>query len=113
MDDSDARVARNQTVFRAGNEAIRSNAGEPDALLLLCECGDSECFERIAVKPDEYGTVRASPRLFVLAVGHETRSTSESVVVDETERFVIAEKLGVSGQIAEELPPGSTGRGPA
>jgi hypothetical protein len=109
VDEAENRIVRTQTVFRAGNEAIRANVGAADAMVIVCECGDADCFERIGVKSDEYEEIRSSARRFVVAPGHETDSTEEAVVVDATERFVVIEALGESGRVAEKLRPGSNG----
>jgi hypothetical protein len=106
VDANDARQAHNQNIFRAGNEAVRANAGtDVDGIVLICECGDEECLERIGVRRDEYEAVRANPRAFVLARGHEERGDDAAVVIDETERFVVIEKLDEAGMIAERLDP--------
>ena len=104
-DSDEGRSARNQAVFRAGNEAIKANVGDADALLLVCECGEPSCFERVALKPVEYERIRSSPRRFVVAPGHEMQGADEALVIEESERFVVLEKLGASGAIAEELQP--------
>jgi len=100
------RSARTQVVFRAGNEAIRANAPGADALLIICECGDDECFERIAVTQVEYEGARTSPRSFILAPGHEHAGDDDAVVTDETERFVLVEKVGSSAGVIEGLSSG-------
>jgi hypothetical protein len=106
VDRQDERTARNQTIFRAGNEAIRANAGpNVDGIVLICECGNPDCLERIGVRREEYEAVRRNPRAFLLAVGHEEDSQDAAIVVDENERFVVVEKLDEAGRIAEELDP--------
>ena len=113
MDSSEARQAHNENIFRAGNEAIRANAGpDVDGIVLICECGDPECLERIGVRRDEYEGVRANPRAFVLARGHEERSGDEAVVVDETDRFVVVEKLDDGTMVGRPHPGGPERRGP-
>jgi hypothetical protein len=87
------RSARNQAVFRAGNEAIRANARGADALLLLCECPDEACLDRIVVKAAEYEEVRTAPHRFIVAVGHDVNVPEDAVVIDETERFLVFERL--------------------
>jgi hypothetical protein len=106
VDRDDERKARNQNIFRAGNEAIRANVGpDVDGIVLICECGDADCLERIGVRREEYESVRENPRAFILAVGHEEWSEESAIVVDENERFVVVEKLEAAGRIAEELYP--------
>ena len=107
MDPDNERIARNQNIFRAGNEAIRANVGpDVDGIVLICECGDADCLERIGVRRAEYEEVRRNPRAFLLALGHEERADEDAIVVSENERFVVIEKLDEAGESAEELSPG-------
>ena len=106
VDPKDALLAHNQNIFRAGNEAIRANVGSTvDGIVLICECGDEECLERIGVRSEEYESVRENPRTFLLARGHEERSGDDAVVVEENDRFVVIEKIDEAGRIAEGLDP--------
>jgi hypothetical protein len=106
VDRDNERSARNQSIFRAGNEAIRANVGpDVDGIVLICECGDAHCLDRIGVRREEYEAVRANPRAFLLALGHEENSEESAIVVDENERFVVVEKLDEAGRLAEKLYP--------
>jgi hypothetical protein len=37
----------------------------------LCECADVECALRLRLTLDEYEEIRADPRRFLMATGHE------------------------------------------
>jgi hypothetical protein len=102
------RVARNEATFRSANEAIeaaaaRSELEEP--LPVLCECADPACTEILRLSVQQYEEVRAEPRWFVNAVGHEVNSGAWGRVVAEREGYVIVAKSGEAGEIAAELDP--------
>jgi hypothetical protein len=105
-DSSEARRARNEVVFRTVNEEIKAliDADDIDLPLapFICECGDRECRELIRVPLAEYSDVRASPRRFILATGHDRRDGKETTTVETHDGFVVVEKTGVAGEIAEE-----------
>jgi hypothetical protein len=100
------RLAKNQSFFRQVNERMNDVAkgldGRP-SYDFLCECSDAGCTERIALSPEEYEWVRASPTRFVLARGHAVPAV-EHVVERESEHQVV-EKDGIAGQIAAKLDP--------
>ena len=102
MDPDQERDARAQTVFRAGNEALRRAAGSPDGPVpFLCECGDEKCFERVSLAPEDYEQVRAHPRRFVVASGHE----GEAQTVARRDGYSVIEKAHGPGEIALETDP--------
>ena len=103
MDERERRVALNQTIFRAGNEALARNADSDAGVLpFICECADEGCLEAIVLTRDQYEEVRANPRRFVLLPGHEARGGEPMHVVEESDRFVVLEKEEGAGRIAEE-----------
>lgn len=102
MASREERAASNQTVFRAGNEALKRGDDGATLHTFICECGDEECMTSIELTPDEYDGVRSEPHLFALAQGHE--GTGDSVV-EEFERFTLVEKVGAARDIAAERAP--------
>lgn len=100
------RRAANEVLFREVNERIRDVAAQVGALdsgpEFLCECADEGCTERIRLSPEEYEALRADPRRFVVLRGHETEV--DLVVVDRG-RYLIVEKIGEAGDIAEQQDP--------
>ena len=101
------RMAVNQTIFRAANEAIgRAGADGRKELEFLCECGDRSCLEAIAVPRNEYEAVRSNPACFVLARGHETEGDR---TVEERDGYTIAKKVGKARDIALERDPRAGG----
>ena len=98
------RLAENETVFRAGNEAINANLADGAELTCLCECGSDTCFERLPVTRAEYEAVRANPTRFMVAPGHDDATAGE-VVVAESRHYTIVEKHDEARGIAERSDP--------
>ena len=102
MDSSEERSARAQTIFRAGNEALgRAAASRDGAVPYICECGDEGCFTRVPLAREEYEEVRAHPRRFLVALGHE----GEAQTVARRDGYAVIEKDDVAGRIAVETDP--------
>ena len=77
-----------------------------DGLLpAICECADLRCTEVVQVTPQQYEAVRSDPRWFINAPGHHVNAQGWVHVVWVNERFVVVEKIGKAGEIAEELDP--------
>jgi len=104
MDERAVRLAENETVFRAGNEAIKANFQDGDELTFLCECGADTCFERITLSRTEYEGVRAHPARFFVAPGHHDLATGE-IVVSAGPRYTVVEKRDEGRSIAERTDP--------
>ena len=105
------RVARNNALFRVANEEIVAKAAEwnMDGLLpALCECADPRCTTVVRVTPRRYEAVRSDPRWFLNAPGHEVNDQGWAYVISENDRFVVVEKVGEVGELAEELDPRDT-----
>ncbi|HEY0415240.1 MAG TPA: hypothetical protein VGC78_02535 [Gaiellaceae bacterium] len=103
---TEERVARNDAIFREANERIAAAAGRLglDAPLpFLCECADPSCTEIIRVGGDVYREVRSSPRWFLASPGHEGAAGGAATVVRRGDGYVIVEKTGRAGEVAEEL----------
>ncbi|HVU77351.1 MAG TPA: hypothetical protein VHC67_07200 [Gaiellaceae bacterium] len=102
------RVARNEATFRKANEQIESVAdahGLARSVPFVCECADISCVLVVQLTLDEYRQVRADPRRFVVAPGHEDTDDT-SVVVGRGDGFDVVEKQQRSGEVAEELADG-------
>jgi hypothetical protein len=104
------RVAVNEHTFREANDRIEKAADEIGSGLetvpFICECADRDCVEIVRLARSDYQAVRADPRTFLVAPGHETTQV-EGVEVAQTqvklEHFSLMEKIGETGEIAEEL----------
>ena len=107
MPSLEARLARNEVMFRAINERIRELADRfehiaTSALAFICECADETCVERIFLSPAQYDDVRAIPARFVVIPGHEVTPLVEKVVF-RSPGFLIVRKVGIAAEIAREL----------
>jgi len=103
---SAARVARNDATFRDANDSImgRAKAAEMEGTLpVICECAELACTELLQVTRAEYEQVRADPRRFLTAHGHEDAPGGWVRAVADHGRYVVVEKVGEAGDIAEEL----------
>jgi hypothetical protein len=97
-------VAGNEALFRRVNEAIdRGRWPGEDASAFRCECAQSGCSELLDLGREQYEGVRAHPRRFVVAPGHE--EPRFELVVERQPRHVVVEKRGQAGAIAEATDP--------
>ena len=102
------RVGRNEATFRRANEAIETAAARSELeelLPILCECSDPACTEIVRLSTQEYEEVRAEPRWFVNAVGHEVNAGPWGEVVAVREGYRIVAKRGEAGEVADRLDP--------
>ena len=104
---SAARAAKNEGLFREVNERIleleeRFGEREPEESRIgfVCECSRAHCTSRIELTTDEYRAVRRDPTRFVVVPGHVDPDYEQ--VVAETELYVVVEKFGLAGSIAED-----------
>ena len=105
MDDRSARLAKNETIFRAGNESIdKAAGGRVETAPYLCECGEKSCLTRVELTPAEYEAVRAHPARFFVIPGHEDLTAGE-VVVEQHARFTLVEKQGEERELVERADP--------
>jgi hypothetical protein len=107
------RIARNESAFRSANERIaelaEDSALEEDLALaedlapFICECADRDCTKIVQLSVVEYEAVRAHPRQFFVAPGHQAASLSVGRVHSENERFAVVEQTQHAGVVAERL----------
>ena len=101
----EVRAARNQALFRAINERLEALneavASVTETFTIACECADTTCIEMIDIDPNEYQAMRAQPRHFAVRPGHVYPEVE--AVVSESEQFVVVEKIGTAGEVAEIL----------
>ena len=101
------RIAKNDAAFREANERIRAAAEEHAAdgmrIPFICECADPTCKEIVRLWPDEYREVRSHPRRFLNAPGHQAAAMGAGTVVAERDGWVMVEKQGHAGEVAEAL----------
>jgi hypothetical protein len=109
MDDASAeKIATNNATFRAANEQIAVVAeehglhdGRPAPF--ICDCSDPRCTEIISLTLAEYRRVRSSPRWFAHARGHDAHIPDAVRLLEDHERYVLAEKINHAGEVAARL----------
>ena len=102
MPERATRVAVNESLSRNVNELLAADE-EAARLTIICECGRQDCAERIDVTRAEYEDVREDPTMFLVLRGHSD-PTVEEVVRSQGDHEIVR-KLGLAGEIAEELDP--------
>jgi hypothetical protein len=103
---AEVRIAHNESVFRDINERIASGhwPGDSDGVAAFrCECGSLACNQLVEVTLAVYEQVREDPRHFLLIPGHEIPAVE--VVVAADAGYIVVEKIGVAGKVAEATDP--------
>jgi hypothetical protein len=98
------RLARNQTLFREVNERLLelANGSQAPKLDFVCECSNEECTETLAMKNDEYESVRAHSTHFVVTTGHEILQVEE--IVERSDGYTVVRKIVEREFVAETDP---------
>lgn len=101
------QIARNEALFREVNERLEEVSGgrSTEMTEYLCECGNADCTEAIALLDEEYERVRSDPLLFAVMPGHEIPDVEE--ILESNERFSLVRKHAGEGVIARETDPRS------
>jgi hypothetical protein len=97
------RAAANESLFREVNERIEDLSANAAFTQFVCECVDEACDRRVAMTIEEYEHVRAAPNRFFVLPGHDEADVDR--VIEATDRYVVVEKIGAGGEVAEELDP--------
>jgi hypothetical protein len=107
MTDRGERLARNEAMFRSVNERVEEvvQPGPTEAIDFLCECGDTECVEKITLTREEYESVRMDGAQFAIVSGHEIPAIER--VVRRADRFLVVRKHPAEAEIARETDPRS------
>jgi hypothetical protein len=106
--DTEAWMAENEATFRDANEQIMKRAREyefSDPVPFLCECGEPSCREILRLTLEEYEDVRSAGTRFFLVPGHEAVVDPSATIVNRTEDYVVIEKAGTAGEVAERRDP--------
>ena len=105
MDDI-VRATQAETSVRNVNELIMTVARDRFEALeghVVCECSQARCSEVVPITVEDYERVRAQGRRFVLLHGHELDAIE--LVVETYDGYVVAEKQGQAGRLAELNDP--------
>lgn len=114
MEERQRRAGLNEAVFREVNERINDLQTHLEArelavdeeLILICECAEAACTERITVSAGAYEQVRADGTRFLVAPGHVAPDVEH--VVDEGREYDVVEKNpGPAAKLADETDPRS------
>ena len=100
----EARVAKNEVMFREVNERIRELAPAGGATDFLCECGDAGCVEPVGLTLSDYERVRRDSTRFFVRPGHELPDV-EAVVERNDEYLVVVKREGTPADIADANDP--------
>ena len=104
MPAGEKQLAMNESLLREINERVEERVEESvgsETVVIICECADLECTERLVLTADEFRQLRSDPAQFAVTPGHATVTVEE--VVARNERFEIVRKLGYAGDVAEAL----------
>jgi hypothetical protein len=102
------RLAANEDTFRQVNEGIVRGqwpGEEKKPISFRCECARLGCNLLIELPLFEYEAIREHPRRFFVVDGHELPEVE--AVVDRRDGYVVVEKGGDAGELAETLDPRS------
>jgi hypothetical protein len=108
VSEREERRGRNEVLFREVNERIeetQSGLGVGGRFDFLCECGDTNCVEQVALTLAEYEDVRSEPTQFVVRPGHEVQDIE--LVVRTGDGFSVVRKQEEAAVFAEEHDPRS------
>jgi hypothetical protein len=108
MRERERRIGVNEAVFREANERIQdlnpTFATFTDELVLVCECGDLQCVEKISMTLAHYEELRAESAHFAIVRGHEIPDV-EQVIAQREGYDVVRKNDGIPRQIAEATDP--------
>ena len=101
----EVRLARNEVLFREANELTAGDARDlgGDVVDFLCECSSRHCVEGVRLSTMQYEHIRASSDRFFVVPGHEVPAIER--IVEQHERYLVVEKTGVAGALAERADP--------
>lgn len=100
------QAGASESAFREVNEAIERGqwpGDEADQVSFRCECAELGCTEIIELTVGEYERVRAHPRRFIVAVGHERPAIED--VVERLADYLVVEKRDRAADLAEATDP--------
>lgn len=107
MDAREKRLAQNETLFRSVNERIEEAAGslgdDEHEFEFFCECSNTDCTLLLPMTVSQYESVRANPKQFIVALGHELPEI-EMVVVRER-NYQVVTKRGDAADFVDEHDP--------
>jgi hypothetical protein len=110
MDSREARLGRNESLFREVNERIEEIAADrtdgDHQYEFVCECANPDCTLHISMTIGQYEAVRAEGARFAVAKGHALPEIEH--VVEEHASFDVILKQDEAGEEAEKRDPRKT-----
>jgi hypothetical protein len=107
------QAAKNEATFRSVNERLQEKADELELgdrqTPFLCECEDERCTEVLLLRRSDYEDVRAHPRRFIVAPGHQD---GDDQLIQNGAGFAVIEKHGKEGELVERQDPRTAGKSP-
>ena len=105
MDERTRRIGQNEALYRAVNDQVHALNDRftaiSDPMSAVCECGRSDCDERIELSAAAYEEVRQDQTRFVVRPGHEEPDV-EAVVERLDTYFVVQKREGGPAELARE-----------
>jgi hypothetical protein len=111
VDERERRMAENETLFREVNERVEDTAAqfagedEDSTHEYFCECANADCTFRVRLTHEQYASVRADPKQFVVLPLHFTPEV-ETLVTKNGGHWLVR-KTGEAGDYVEKLDPRS------
>lgn len=107
MDERDARLARNEALFREVNERTDDLAADygSGTQHYLCECANPDCTFQAQLERSEYENVRSDATRFFVLPGHYTPEVER--LVTKNDRYWVVEKTGEVAEYVKHLDPRS------
>ena len=109
MDAREERLARNESLFRSVNENIEkaTTSGWDDHHVyeFFCECSNLDCTLLLPMTVSTYEHVRADPKQFIVAPGHDLPEIEN--VVFRTNSYQVVVKEGEAAEFVAEKDPRS------
>lgn len=105
-DAREERLANNEIIFRAVNEAIEQKALEFKVLEdyeFICECATVSCLERVSLSLKQYEEIRGDGATFLVSPGH-VYDEIELVAARHPTHWVVR-KDGAAGVASEFADP--------
>ena len=96
------RAALAESACRDENERTEGLSESLELTEFTCECTEA-CDARISLTIAEYEGVRKDPTHFIAALGHLV--VGVEVVVSESSRYQVVEKIGAAAPVATRLDP--------
>ena len=100
------QAAKNEATFRSVNERLQEKADELELgdrqTPFLCECEEERCTEVLLLRHSDYEEVRAHPRRFIVAPGHQN---GDDQLIRDDAGFAVIEKHGKEGELVEQQDP--------